>query len=466
MSELPRSWVLVKVGDLIDLNPKSEAPDVAEAGFVPLKSMGVRFRDRHAVEKRPWGEVKKGYTHFGNGDVLLARITPSFENGKAGIARDLPNGIGAGSTEYFVCRPREGVVLPEYLLAHFKTRPFLEAGERVMSGAVGQQRVPKRYLLDSPVALAPLNEQQRIADKLDALLGRVDACRERLDRVPLIIKRFRQAVLAAATCGELTADWRDGPPCWDEVRVGALLLEKPRNGFSPTSVDYPTAVKSLTLTATTSGRFRPEHFKYIDAKIPANSHLWLEPGDVLVQRANTLEYVGVSAVYDGPRGEFIYPDLMMKCRANDRIRPRYLHLLLLSEPVRRYFRENATGTAGSMPKINQRTVMGAPACIPMTEEQDEIIRRVEALFAYADRLEARYQVARARVDGLTPAVLAKAFRGELVPQDPNDEPASVLLERIRASRAAAPAGPQRSGPGVRRTKAKEPHQDPRSAGAS
>lgn len=91
-----------------------------------------------------------------------------------------------------------------------------------------------------------------------------------------------------------------------------------------------------------------------------------------------------------------------------------------------------------MPKINQQTVLSAPVSWPSIKEQSEIVRRVEILFAYADRLEARYTAARAQLDRLTPALLAKAFRGELVPQDPDDEPAAVLLERIRAARVAEP----------------------------
>jgi type I restriction enzyme S subunit len=298
--------------------------------------------------------------------------------------------------------------------------------------------------------LAPFNEQKRIADKLDAVLARVDACRERLDRVPAILKLFRQAVLAAATSGALTEEWRatvSGHDLadWKPVTLESLLDGKPRNGYSPRAVEYETPVKSLTLTATTTGRFRPEHFKYIDEDIPPSSHLWLQPGDILIQRANTIEYVGISAIYDGPPNGFIYPDLMMKCRANARVIPTFLHCLLLSEPVRRHFRENATGTAGNMPKINQQTVLSAPALVPPHDEQSEIVRRIEDLFSYADRLEARYTAARAKVERLTPALLAKAFRGELVPQDPNDEPASVLLERIRAARTTSEgaAGPKR-----------------------
>jgi type I restriction enzyme S subunit len=208
LSDLPQNWATARVGELIDLGPKNDCDDATEVGFVPLQRLGTGYRSRHTFERKQWASVKKGYTHFADGDVLLARITPSFENGKAGIVRDLPNGIGAGSTEYFVCRPLPDALLPEYLLAHFKTPNFLRDGERVMSGAVGQQRVPKQYVLDSEIPLPPLNEQKRIADKLDAVLARVDACRERLDRVPDILKRFRQSVLAAATSGKLTEEWR------------------------------------------------------------------------------------------------------------------------------------------------------------------------------------------------------------------------------------------------------------------
>lgn len=308
----------------------------------------------------------------------------------------------------------------------------------IAHGGVGLRHVTKGKFESTEIALVPFNEQKRIADRLDSILARVDACRERLDRIPVILKRFRQSVLAAATSGKLTEEWRNERKIYDswiEGKLESLLDGKPRNGYSPRSTDEITSVKTLTLTATTSGKFCAEHFKYIEENIPENSHLWLKPGDILIQRANTLEYVGISAIYDGPSAEFIYPDLMIKVQANSKVLPRFLLYILQSNKVRHYFRSNATGTAGNMPKINQNNVLNAMVSWPMIEEQIEIVRRVEELFAYVDRIEARYQAARAQVDKLAPAILAKAFRGELVPQDPNDEPASVLLERIRASRA-------------------------------
>jgi type I restriction enzyme S subunit len=245
-------------------------------------------------------------------------------------------------------------------------------------------------------------------------------------------------VLGAATNGALTAEWRAASLAkkWIACTVGQVLNGKPRNGYSPQAVDYETPIRSLTLSATTTGKFLGRHSKFIAEPIAVDSHLWLEPGDILIQRANSLEYVGVSAIFDGLEKQFIYPDLMMKCRPNEQVKNKYLFYALSAESTRAYFRENATGTAGNMPKINQQTVMSAPLLLPPLNEQTEIVRRAEALFALADRIEARCTAARAQAQRLTPLVLAKAFRGELVLQDPNDEPASALLARIGSSNTA------------------------------
>jgi type I restriction enzyme S subunit len=149
------------------------------------------------------------------------------------------------------------------------------------------------------------------------------------------------------------------------------------------------------------------------------------------------EYVGVSALYEGEDDQYIYPDLIMKCRANERVLSKYLYYALSSEPVRKYFRDNATGTTGNMPKINQAVVSAAPINLPKIDEQKIIVDKVESLFNKADKVEKQYLDAKSRLDRLTQSILAKAFRGELVPQDPSDEPAEQLLERILKEREQA-----------------------------
>jgi type I restriction enzyme, S subunit len=152
-------------------------------------------------------------------------------------------------------------------------------------------------LSELPVPLPPLNEQKRIVAKLDKIIPRIDSVQARLDRVPTIIKRFRQSVLTAAVTGKLTEKWREEHMAETiECRLEEIITQKPRNGYSPKSVKYTTPVKSLTLTATTSGTFNANCFKYIDEEIPSDSHLWLEKNDILIQRSNSINYVGISAL--------------------------------------------------------------------------------------------------------------------------------------------------------------------------
>ena len=429
------------------------------------------YHSRHTYEPRKWQEVKKGYTHFQSGDVLLARITPSFENGKAGIARDLPNGLGAGSTEYIVFRPFADALDPRFLLAHFKTRSFLTSGEMVMTGAVGQQRVPKAFVIESQLPLAPLNEQRRIAAKLDTTLAAVEACRKRLDGVAAILKRFRQAVLAAATSGELTREWREGNPVDADQASNevAALIERRTSCVQRGKPKLPV---------------EPD-LSYWDAQLPQSWHLGsvsmlaecLDSQRIPVKKENRKARQGLYPYY-GANGmvdmvdESIFDDELLlvtedetfygrekpiayrssgKCWVNnhahvlkpeDAVAADYLCFCLMHYPVLPWL----TGTTGRA-KLTQAVLNSLPIAIPPHREMAEVVAQVHELFTLADQLETRLNTARKIVDRLTPALLAKAFRGELVPQDPNDEPASVLLERIRAARQAeAGAGkPSRRG---------------------
>ncbi|TXI41039.1 MAG: type I restriction endonuclease subunit S [Nitrosomonas sp.] len=435
MSRLPLSWVWARVGELVDLGPKNQCDDETEAGFVPLQYLGVGYRTRHTFEVRPWSSIKKGYTHFADGDVLLARITPSFENGKAGIVRNLPNGMGAGSTEYFVCRPIPGAVLPEYLLAHFKMPQFLRDGEQMMSGAVGQQRVPKQYVLNSQLPLAPFNEQKRIADKLDSILARVDACRERLDRIPVILKRFRQAVLAAATSGKLIEEWRGGDSSnWVNERAANVCTKvqsggTPKEGFTFNGIPFLKVYNIVDQKI--SFENKPQ---YITSEIHQGSmsKSQVQPGDVLMNIVGPP--LGKVAIVPDTHLTWNINQAITLFRPSNRISTGWIYCILCDGKNIAEIIHETRGSAGQT-NISLSQCRDFIFPIPPIEEQTEIVRRVEELFAYADRIEARYQAARAQVDKLTPAILAKAFRGELVPQDPNDEPASVLLERIRSSRA-------------------------------
>lgn len=179
------------------------------------------------------------------------------------------------------------------------------------------------------------------------------------------------------------------PSEWVWATLGSIIKTGPKNGYSPKSVEYETPVKSLTLSATTSGRFDARCFKYIDEKIPDESEYWLRDGDLLVQRGNTIEYVGVAAVYRGPSRTFIYPDLMMRIRVADEVDVTFVHMALNGIIARSFMRSRASGTSGTMPKINQTTLLAAPIPVPPLAEQKRILARVDQLMVLIDEVEAK-----------------------------------------------------------------------------
>ena len=171
----------------------------------------------------------------------------------------------------------------------------------------------------------------------------------------------------------------DLPAGWEWVRLVDVALRGPSNGLSPKPQELPSEVRCLSLSATTQGFFKPECFKYVDVSPQAVQQFFLKNGDLLLQRGNSLEYVGIAAIYDGPDDAYIYPDLMMRLQLSECVKTEFIHTMLVSADGRGYFQRNATGTQGTMPKVNQATVAGAPIPLPPIAEQSRIVTRVTAL---------------------------------------------------------------------------------------
>lgn len=159
---------------------------------------------------------------------------------------------------------------------------------------------------------------------------------------------------------------------WKRTSLSEVIREKPRNGYSPEPVDYETDKKVFSISAVTTGTFREECYKYADFETDPNAHYWVKNEDILIQRSNTSEYVGVSAMYEGEDDQYIYSDLLIKVHAKKTINSRFLSNYLISPVIRTYYRRNACGTSGNMPKINQKVVSDTPIAIPSKKEQDKI----------------------------------------------------------------------------------------------
>jgi len=420
--ELPDGWaeaqlscLTTKVGS--GATPRGGSGVYSARGVPFIRSQNIHFEgfrdDGLAFLNQQQAEALKEVT-VRYRDVLLNITGASI--GRVCIAPKRMDGARVNQ-HVSIIRTVNTALLPEFLAFYLRS-PGLQSRINTEEYGVTRQALTKSWICKLHVPLAPIAEQKRIVAKIEELLGHVASAREHLDCVPAILKRFRQAVLAAACSGQLTGDWHRERklPSWKVTTIKEIILDRPRNGLSIKGVDYETRIRCLTLTATTSGRYDGSNFKYLDVTIPADSHLWLRSGDILLQRGNTKEYVGVAALYDGENNTYIYPDLMIKIHPRESVvLPEFLWTALSSKEAREYFRENAAGSQGSMPKINQAIVENAIIPLPPIEEQREIVYRVKALFKLADAVEERVSAATIRVGKLTQAILAKAYRGELVP---------------------------------------------------
>ena len=176
---IPSSWVWVKLEDIFEINPKNHNNDDDECGFVPMANVQDGYSGKHTFEVRKWREVKKGYCHFQNGDIAVAKISPCFENLKSVIMRSLPNNIGAGTTELVILRSKE--VFAPYFLYLFKSPWYISKGSVYFKGVVGQQRVSRDIFTKLAVPMPPLNEQKRIVAKVDELFALIDTIQQSLE---------------------------------------------------------------------------------------------------------------------------------------------------------------------------------------------------------------------------------------------------------------------------------------------
>ena len=435
---LPETWTTVPIAEIANVNPpkpkKDALPASAPVTFVPMPAVDANAGAISDPQEKQFSACRSGYTAFADGDVIFAKITPCMENGKAAVARELRNGLGFGSTEFIVLRPTDAI-RAEYLHNYVRQPSFRKKAEAKMTGSVGQKRVPPAFFHQAEIPVPPLPEQHRIVEKLQALLSHVDACRTRLDKIPAILKRFRQSVLAAACSGRLTDDWRTENEClWDTARIEDLDIDIQTGPFGSAlhRSDYVKGgIPLVNPMHIRDGLIHPDpDFAVGTEKASTLDRYQLRAGDVVLGRRG--EMGRAAAVRSACAGHLCGTGSMFLRSNPATVDSEFLALMLMSHQSVSHFESASVGS--TMTNLNQGIVKSLEIPRIDTEEQREIVHRVDALFQLADAVEKRYETGRAAVENLTQSILAKAFRGELVPQDPADEPASVLLERIRENR--------------------------------
>lgn len=435
---LPRGWVEAPLGVLANkigsgATPRGGREAYGQHGVPLIRSMnvhfgafrydGLAFLDHQQADALANVEVRAN-------DVLLNITGASI--GRVCLA---PSEVNGARVNQHVCiiRP-EGDVAPRYLEAFFAA-PEMQRYIVAENYGLTRQALTKGMIEQILVPLPPATEQRRIVAKLDALTARLARARAELDRVPKLVNRFRRQALQQCFAA------RDGAA---SVTLGTILTAI-QSGKNMRCVERPPQVGErgvVKVSAVTWGRFDPAQSKTLPVDYVPPKIARIRAGDLLISRANTLELVGKPVIVeDEPRDLFLSDKILRLVVAPNK--KKWVLWFLRSPEGRRQIEVLSSGNQKSMRNIGQQAIRQIEIPLPCERERDQLLVSLESAFARADRLEAEAARARALLDRLESAILAKAFRGELVPQDPDDEPARVLLDRMRAERAAAPAKPRR-----------------------
>ena len=438
-TSIPQGWCVSKISD-ISIKCEQRKPEVQETFF--YVDIGSINRELKVIESPQQIMGKDAPSRarkvINSGDVLVSLTRPNL-NAVALVPEELNNQIASTGFEVI----KSIFVDSRYVFALARSKDFIDK----ISGAVQGALYPAAKSSDVQsfeFLLPPLAEQKAIADKLDRLLAQVETTKARLERIPDILKRFRQSVLAAAVSGKLTEEWRNGQN----------FLTK--NGFVGdfVCIDIGHAFKSKEFSEVGIKLLRgqniaPGSLKWLDTKyfpeekIKEFSDLFINTGDIVLAMDRPIISSGLklarAKIEDLP---CVLVQRVARFKNFDGLTPDFLYLLLSDTGFTNYIQPNQTGS--DIPHISGKQILSYKVKTPSIEEQTEIVRRVEQLFTYADTIEQKAQAALERVNNLTQSILAKAFRGELTAQWREENPdlitgensAEALLAKIKAEREA------------------------------
>jgi type I restriction enzyme, S subunit len=416
MNELPDGWTAISLGEIAAFEMGQAPPgtscnkDGYGTVFVKAGEFGVEYPIVREWTTDPLKFAKQG-------DVLICVVGAT--SGKLNLGIDCAIGRSVAAI-----RPIPAV---NQMVLYRQLQLQVEQLRAASTGSA-QGVISKQMLADIRVVVPPAREQARIEGRLDTLLARIQACNDRLDAIPALLKRFRQAVVDAATSGDLIEVDSSPAPM---VALRTVLAQPMRNGKS---VRDGSGLRVLRLTSLKHSGVDLNETKTGDwSGVSDVQRFLIRNGDYLVSRGNgSKELVGRGGLVANCDSHIAFPDTMIRIRPDtSRLLPDYLHYVWGATVVRRQI-ENAAKTTAGIWKVSQPDLEGVTIPLPSPEWQAVIVRRVQGLLGLSARIEVRHAAGTRQARRLTPLSLATAFRGELVPQDPNDEPAAALLARLKA----------------------------------
>ncbi|MFU1818934.1 restriction endonuclease subunit S [Citrobacter portucalensis] len=491
--KLPEGWQTSSIGDLCKkvTDGSHNPPKASEVGLPMLSAKNINngsivFSETHRIisEAEFWEENKR--TSIESGDVLLTIV------GTLGRTAVVPQDFTPFTLQRSVAVLSTSELEPSYFRYALENREFqIQIHEN--SKGTAQKGIYLNALKKLTINIAPKNEQKIIAEKLDTLLAQVDSTKARLEQIPQILKRFRQAVLASALKGELTSKWRIANKTGQDISSFKDSVKKYRfenwvkeqeqkflnKGKQPKNDSWKKKYQEAIISQDITGKEIPDGWLfepldglvYISARIgwkglKASEYTVKGPLFLSVHSLNYGKEVNLAQAYHiSERRYNESPEIMLKnddillckdgagigklaivknlnepatinsslllIRAGDFFIPEYLFYFLSGPDMQNLVKERMTGSA--VPHLFQRDVKEFVLEVPPLKEQHEIVRRVEQLFAYADTIEKQVNNALTRVNSLTQSILAKAFRGELTAQWRAENPDLISGENSAAA---------------------------------
>ena len=399
--KLPSSWRWATLSEIAAVNPRRKcsipfAPDTP-VSFIPMPSVSEHSGTITSPKIKPFSEVSKGYTYFEEGDVLFAKITPCLQNGKHAIAHNLANGFGFGTTEFHVLRPNEKVTA-DWIHRFLRQPMVLREATRYLRGAVGQQRVPKEFLINLRIPLPPLAEQKRIVAVLNEQVAAAEAVKtaaeERLEAARELHQAFSKAMFESTEA--LT---------WTEKAIGDICSISAKQ-VDPKLDEYRD-LPHVNGENIETGTGRILYLKS-SAELGMRSGKYLfKKGDVLYSKLRPYLRKATTVNFDGLCSADMYP----LTPNTGEITPDFLFLLLLSPEFTQYANDESKRTR--MPKLNRNQLMAWKHRIPPVDKQRSIIDQLDRQKRFADDIEKICKATLSEVEALPNHLISRAFSGEM-----------------------------------------------------
>ncbi|WP_339695796.1 restriction endonuclease subunit S [Celeribacter baekdonensis] len=426
MSELPKGWADAELGDLLNIQSgfAFKSSEYKDEGHFLIRIGNVQDGEI-SLAKPKFVKLNEQTKHF---ELLAGDILTSLTGNIGRVARIEQQHLPAALNQRVArLMPADKLDDDGYLFCFLSSPLFREALAALGKGGA-QQNVSPKTISDIAIPLPPLPEQRRIVRKLDTLSARTTTARTHLTAIAKLVEKYKAGVLAAAysnketevTLGEVI----------DGIKAGKSLKcdeRPPREGERGT----------VKVSAVTWGEFRPDQSKTFLTGFQPDPDTLIKTGDFLFSRANTIELVGAVVIVDETPNNLFLSDKVLRLEMSENLKP-WVLWFLRSPTGRNQLQDVSSGNQMSMRNIGQAKLKSLVLPLPDEDHRQRVLDSIEAAFAKIDRLAAEAEKALKLTDRLDQRILAKAFAGALVPQDPTDESATELLARIREARAAAP----------------------------